>query len=73
MEKKLQKIYFTCYKLLIAQDLWQSYYQFLSIVFLKEIIELNANTDKVIKDMKPVELNISIATVILITQILKMI
>ena len=73
MEKKLQKIYFTCYKLLIAQDLWQSYYQFLSIVFLKEIIELNANTDKMIKDMKPVELNISIATVILITQILKMI
>ena len=73
MEKKLQKIYFTCYKLLIAQDLWQSYYQFLSIVFLKEIIELNANTDKMIKDMKLVELNISIATVILNMQILKMI
>ena len=32
MEKKLQNIYFTYYNLLIAQDLWQTHYQILSIV-----------------------------------------
>ena len=32
MEKKLQNIYFTYYNLLIAQDLWQTHYQILSIL-----------------------------------------
>ena len=50
MEKKLQKIYLTYYSLHI--DLWQAHYQILSIIFLKEFIELNANTDKMIKNVK---------------------
>ena len=58
MEKKLQKIYLTYYNLLIAQDLWQAHYQILSIIFLKEFIELNVNSNT----MKLVELNISIET-----------
>ena len=73
MEKKLQKIYLTYYSLLIAQDLWQSHYQLLSIIFLKEFIELNVNTNMMIKIVKLVELNISIATVSINTKILKMI
>ena len=66
MEKKLQKIYLTFCNLLIAQGLWQAYYQILSIILLKEFIKFNANTD-------PCGINISIATVFLNTQILKMI
>ena len=61
MEKKLQKIYHTYYNLLIAHNLWQVHYQILSIIFLKEFIELNVNLDTVIKNVKLVELNISIA------------
>ena len=33
MVKKLQKIYPTCYNLLIVQALWQAHYQILSITF----------------------------------------
>ena len=73
MEKKLQKIYLTYYNLLIAQDLWQAHYQILSIIFLKEFIKLNVNTDTVIKNVKLTELNINIGTVFLNTQTLKMI
>ena len=73
MEKKLQKLYLTYYNLLIAQDLWQPHHQILSRIFLKGFIELNVNTDMMIKNMKLVELNISIATVFLNTSILKMI
>ena len=70
--KKLQKIYLIYYNLLIAQDLWQAHYQILSIIFLKEFIELNVNLDTVRKNVKHVERNISIVTVFLNTQILKM-
>ena len=73
MEKKLQNICLTCYNLLIVQDFWQASYQILSIIFLKEFIELNVNSDMMIKNVKHVELNISIATVFLNTQILKMV
>ena len=45
----------------------------LSIMLLKEFIELNLNTDMMIKNVKRVELNISNATVFLNTQILKII
>ena len=69
-EKKLQKLYLTYYNLLIADDLWQAHYQILSIIFLKEFIELNVNTDKKIKNGKLVELNISIAAVFLNIQTL---
>ena len=73
MEKKLQKIYPPYCSLAIAQDLWQAHCQILSIIFLKEFIELNANSDTMIKKVKHVELDISIATVSLNTQVLKMI
>ena len=73
MVKKLQKIYLTYYNLLIAQDLWQAHYQILSIIFLKKFIELNVNSGIMVRNVKHVELNISIETVFLNTQILKMI
>ena len=73
MEKKFLKIYLTYYSLSIAQDLWQVHYQILSIIFLKEFMELNINLDMMIKSVKHVELNTSIATIFLNTQILRMI
>ena len=39
------------YNLLIAQDIWQAHYQILPIIFLKEFIELNINTDIMIKNV----------------------
>ena len=73
MEKKLQKRFLTYYNLSIVQALWQAPYQILSIRFLKEFIELNVNTTMMIKNVTLVELNISIATVHLNIQTLKMI
>ena len=61
MEKELQKICLTYYNLLIAQGLWKYHYQILSITFLKEFIKLNVNTDKMTKNVKLVELHLSIA------------
>ena len=55
------------YILLTVQSLWQVHYQILSIIFLKEFIELNVNSDNV----KHVELNISIKSIFWNTQILK--
>ena len=72
MEKKWRKIYLTYYNLFIAQNLWQTHQIFL-IIFLREFIELNINTDTMIKNVELVELNISIVTIFLNTQILKMI
>ena len=43
MEKKVQKIQPRDYNLLIVQDLWQAYYQIVSIIFLKEFIKLDVN------------------------------
>ena len=71
MERELQKIYLTYYSL--SQDLWQVHYQILSIIFLKEFIELNVNLDIMIKNVKDAELNISIATVFLNIQVLNII
>ena len=62
MEKKEQKIYLTHFSSLIAQDSCQAHYQILSITFLNEFIELNVNSNIMIKNEKNVELNISIAT-----------
>ena len=73
MKKKLQKNYPRDCNLLIEEDLWQAHYQILSKIFLKEFIKLNVNTDTITKNVKIVELNISIATLFLNTQILKMI
>ena len=69
MEQKLQRIYLTFYSSLIAQDLWQAHYQILLIIYLKDFIELEHDD----KNMKNVELNISIATVFSNIQTLKMI
>ena len=57
MEKKLQKVCVIYYNLLIVQDLWQAHNQILSIIFLKEFIELNINLDTMIKSVKHVELH----------------
>ena len=73
MEKKLQKMYRTYYNLLITQDLWQAHYQILSIIFLKKFIELNVDSDMTIKNVKYVELNISIPTDFLNMSVLNMI
>ena len=73
MEKKLQKKYLTYYSLLIAHDLWQVHYQILSMIFLKEFVELNLNFEAMVKNMKYAELNENIATVFLNIQTLKMI
>ena len=67
MEKKIQEIYLTYYKLLIGQGLWQAHYQILSIIVLKEFVNLNVNMDMMIKNVKLGELNVSIATVFLNT------
>ena len=62
MEKQnVQKLYRTYYNLLIAQNLWQAHYQVLSIVFRKEFIALNVNTDMMIKIVKLAESIIIIA------------
>ena len=45
------------------QDLWQVLYQILLIIFLIDFIELNGNSDTMIKNVKRLELNISIETV----------
>ena len=65
MEKKLQKPYYTDYNVLILQDLWNAHYQILSIIFLKEFIKFNINTNTVIKNVKLVGLNTNIATAFL--------
>ena len=53
--EEIQKIDLIYYNLLIAQKLWRAHYQILSIIFLKEFIELNLNTDMMIKNVKLVE------------------
>ena len=76
MEKKLQKLYSTYYKLLIAQDLWPAHYQILSIIsiiFLKIFVKLNVYRDTMIKNAKLMELHKEYATIFLNTKTLKMI
>ena len=73
MAKKLQKMYLTFYSLLIAQGLWQAHYKILLIIYLNDFTELNINLNVAIKNVKYVELNISIAAAFLNTQVLKMI
>ena len=73
MEKKLQNPYLADYSLLIAQDLWQAHYQVLLIIWLNEFIKLNVNTNTMMKNVKPVELNTKVAIVFLNRQALKMI
>ena len=53
--------------------LWQAHYLILSIIFMKEVVKLTVNSDMMIKYVKHVKLNISIATVFLSSKILQMI
>ena len=73
MGKKLQTIYPTDYNLFTAQESWEAHYQILPIIFLKEFMKLNVNTDTMIKHVKLAELNINIAAAFLNTKSLKMI
>ena len=56
MEKKLQEIDLTHYNLLIAHNSWQALYQIFSIIFLKEFIELNVNSDMMLKKQETCEI-----------------
>ena len=73
MKKKIQKIYLTQYNSLIAQDLWETSYQILPLIILKQFNELNVNLNAMIKDVKLVELNKSTVTVFLNKKVLEMI
>ena len=73
MEKKLQKPYPADYDLLKVQDLWQTHYQVLLIILLKEFIKLNVKTNKIIKNVNLLELNTNIATIFFNINTLKMI
>ena len=63
-----QKIFFTYYNLLIGKDLWQAHHQILLTIFLIEFITLNTNTKIMAKNVRLVEINISIAAVFWNTQ-----
>ena len=63
-----QKIFFTYYNLLIGKDLWQAHHQILLAIFLIEFITLNTNTKIMTKNVRLVEINISIAAVFWNTQ-----
>ena len=70
MEKKLKKIsrlQFPDYNLLITQDLWQVHYQILLIILLKEFIKVKVNTDMMINNMKLAELSAKIVSAVLNT------
>ena len=62
MEKKSQKQNPKDYNLLIAQDLWQDYYQILLVILLKEFIKSNVNMSIMTKTVKRADLSTSIAT-----------
>ena len=58
---------------MIVQDLLESHYTILLIIFLKKFLKLNVNMDRIINNVKRVELNSNIASVILNIQKLKII
>ena len=64
MEKELQKMHPTCCNLLKGQDFLQILYQFFLITFLKEFINLNVNTNMMIKNVKHAELNSKITKIL---------
>ena len=58
---------------MMAQDLWQAYYQILSLILLKNFMKLNANVGILIKNAKHMELNTKTLSAALNTKTLKMI
>ena len=71
MEIKSQHLYHVDYNLLIGQDLWQAHYRILLITLVKEFVKLNVKMNKIIQNVKRLELNTNIATSFLNTQDLK--
>ena len=71
MEKKLQKPYLKTTSALIAQELLQAHYQILLIILLKEFTKLNLNMCMTTKNVKRVELNTNIVSVVLNTKTLQ--
>ena len=71
--EEITKTYLTYCNLLIVEYLWQAHCQTVSILFPKEFIKWNVNTDTMIKNKKLVELNGNIPTTFLNTQMLKII
>ena len=67
IDKKGEEIINLYYNLLKAHNLWQAHYQILSTIFLKELIQLNVKLDTMIKNVKHMEINISVAAVFLNT------
>ena len=49
---EITKAIFYKFYLSTVQDLWQAHYQILLIISLKEFINLNVNTDNIIKKCK---------------------
>ena len=62
IEKELTRIYKNGEELI---QIWQAYYQILSIICVKKFIKLNVDMDTMINNVKISELNVSIATVFL--------
>ena len=73
MIKITREITKTDYNLLIAQDLWQAHSPISLIIFQKEFIKVNLNTETILKNVKLAELNTKTAYPFLNTQALKMI
>ena len=67
MEKKLQKKKCYILQFIDSARFMASSSSILLIIFLKEFIELNGNSDSMIKYVKHMELNISTVTVFLNT------
>ena len=67
MEKELQKNISYILQF-ISSIIFMGSYEILSIIFLKEFIKLNVNTDSMIKNVKRLELYAKYATVFLKTQ-----
>ena len=67
MEKKSEKNISSILEIIDSTKFIAGSLSNLSIIFLKEFIELNVNTNVMIKNMTLLELNISIPTVFLNT------
>ena len=53
----------------MAKDLWQTHYQILLKILLKEFINLNVNMDIMIEKMKCLELNTKIVSAVEYTNV----
>ena len=70
-EKKSPIPSLTDYNLLIVKDFWQTGYQILLIILLKEFVKSNVNMEMITKNVSLVELNTKILRATLNVQTLK--